>query len=198
MYSKALLSSVAILSLSGFGYANADEPTEDLIAQCASQTDAELRIACLEAALRGEAFAPSSPVAPETKAAPIEKVEAVTLPSAPIKTVTNPAPMTGGAEAEELGAEQVRARAPVRQAEIREATRQSFTVSSTRTVPYEKLEITLANGQVWRQIKGDSQKVRIPRKHRNNLTAEIWNAPISGYKLRLAELKRTIRVERLK
>ena len=60
----------------------------------------------------------------------------ITPPAAPIKTVTNPAPITGGAEAEELGAEQVRARAPVRQAEIREATRQSFTVSSTRTVPY--------------------------------------------------------------
>ena len=167
--------------------------------RCAAETDTEQRIACLEAALRGETV-PAAPTAeiveaeaPKPTDQPVQAEAAAPIVAAP------PAPVTTTAAAPELGAEQVAARTASRQTAPKpQADKQAFSVRSTRTVPYEKLEVSLANGQVWRQIKGDSQKIRIPRKYRENLNVEIWSAPVSGYKMRLTELNRTIRVERLR
>lgn len=141
----------------------------------------------------------AEPVAPETAAQTVETVEAPAAPTAPV-VAANPTPVvTEVAEKEpELGSEQVAARTATRETTSTPNERQAFAVVSTRTVPYEKLEVTLANGQVWRQIKGDTQKIRVPRKYRSSLDVEIWRAPVSGYKMRLTDLRRTIRVERLR
>ena len=68
-------------------------------------------------------------------------------------------------------------------------------VASYDTVPYEKLLVTLENGQIWRQIKGDTQKIRVDLKR--NQTVDIEESSLSGYKLHLNEMRRTIRVERV-
>ena len=56
--------------------------------------------------------------------------------------------------------------------------------------------MTLENGQVWRQIKGDTQQVRVDLER--NQTVDIEESSLGGYKLRLNEMRRTIRVERVK
>lgn len=198
MVRKSLISSTLIVfSLSNaFAIAQAEDNANDIIARCAAELDPGKRIACLEAALQGG----TPPSATERAAGPTVNVNPSEQPKS--ESAAQPQSTSSVAQAEsapELGAEQVAARtATPRSTPKPDVEKQQFAVVSTRTVPYEKLEISLANGQVWRQIKGDNQKIRIPRKHRDDLTAEIWRAPVSGYKLRLTELRRTIRVERLK
>jgi len=198
MLRKSLISSTLIIfALSNdFAIAQAEDNANEIIARCAAEQDQVKRIACLEAALQREA----GPTAVEQTAAPTIKNNTSELTTTKSAASTQSASTVKEvATSPELGAEQVAARTPMpRDTQSPDLERQQFAVVSTRTVPYEKLEISLANGQVWRQIKGDNQKIRIPRKHRDDLTVEIWRAPVSGYKLRLTELRRTIRVERLR
>lgn len=188
--------------------AQSPDEAADAIERCAIENDPAKRIACLEAALRG---APATPLPVASTEETMEPQAVVPEPKTPVTdTITETMPPNIVAEApsaptapvtseRELGAEQVAARTATRQnTPSAEAEKQVFQVTSSRTVPYEKLEVSLSNGQVWRQIKGDNQKIRVPRKYRDSLSVEIWSAPFSGYKMRLTELKRTIRVERLK
>jgi hypothetical protein len=195
---------MGISALSLMASASAQDAASGAIERCASEANAELRIACLEAALRGETPAEVSATALQDPTQSTEPPVATVLPALPERVVETPvadAPppvaSASASEAPELGAEQVAARTISRETTL-PAARQTFTAVSTRTVPYEKLEVTLANGQVWRQIIGDTQRIRIPRKYRDMLSVEIWEAAVSGYKLRLTDLKRTIRVQRIK
>ena len=132
-----------------------------------TSTDAD-RIACLEAALLAQ-----SPVAPQ-----------------PV------APQAAAQAPQGIGAEQVIARKQTR-AEILDAlaVANGLAVAKYELVPYERLLITLENGQVWRQIKGDTQTVRVDLD--KNQTVDISESSLGGYKLRLNEMRRTIRVERV-
>jgi len=202
---SVLLGSAAVAPIA---IAQSPDQAADAIERCAIETDPAKRIACLEAALRGAPVAqsPETPteeiIAPEAaEPEPMTPVTDTITETAPPSIIaeTPSAPAAPVTSAPELGAEQVAARTATRQnTPSAEVERQVFQVTSTRTVPYEKLEVSLSNGQVWRQIKGDTQKIRVPRKYRDGLSVEIWSAPVSGYKMRLTELKRTIRVERLK
>ena len=96
-----------------------------------------------------------------------------------------------------IGAEQVIARQQTR--EERQASldqEQGLAIASYSYVPYRRLVVTLENGQVWRQIKGDNQYFRVDLKR--NQTADITESGLGGYKLRLNEIRRTIRVERVR
>jgi hypothetical protein len=95
-----------------------------------------------------------------------------------------------------IGAEQVIARNQTSE-DIEDALQHEsgLRVASYEIVPYERLLITLENGQVWRQIKGDTQKIRVDLKR--NQTVDIRESKISGYTLRLNEMRRVIRVERI-
>lgn len=93
-----------------------------------------------------------------------------------------------------LGAEQVESRRE--RAEKKPDAATGLRVASYATVPYQRLQVTLENGQVWRQIEGDVQRFRVDLKR--NQTVDIVTAPISGYRLRLNEINRTIRVERIR
>jgi len=92
-----------------------------------------------------------------------------------------------------IGAEQVRARQ--RATETLEAAR-GLPVERYETVPYRRLQVELANGQVWRQIDGDTQRIRVDLER--NRTVDIERSALGGYRLRLNELGRTIRVERIR
>ena len=99
-------------------------------------------------------------------------------------------------EPEGIGASQVVARTQTKEEKLASLEKaEGLVVAGYDTVPYEKLLVTLENGQVWRQINGDTQKIRVDLKR--NQTVNIEESSLSGYKLRLNEMRRTIRVERV-
>jgi hypothetical protein len=69
-------------------------------------------------------------------------------------------------------------------------------VAEYSEVPYQRLQIELENGQIWRQISGDRQHLRVNLLR--NQTVDIDESGIGAYKLRLNELQRTIPVERIR
>ena len=155
----------------------AAEAPEDVVARCALKVDLSDRVACLEGAILG---------APAVAAEEPQAVVAVV------------APKPEAVEDTSLGAEQVASRKPNKDRGSSENERSTFTVASSRTVPYKKLEVTLENGQVWVQRNGDSRDIYVPKRFRDSLTVEIYRASLGGYRMHLKEIKKTIRVRRLK
>ena len=183
--------------------------------QCELAVSAELRIACLERALQ-EAYgaagpsdspaatdasplqletrpgderagpAESSAAAPEEHAAQAEGSDTGSAPER-IEPVSR--------SAESLGSEQVTARERSRRA-AEEPARMVAKVRHFDVVPYQRLQVELDNGQIWRQIQGDTQRITIRRNR--DVTADVWESNMGGYQMRLNEIGRTIRVERLK
>lgn len=156
-----------------------------VIEHCRKTSSDADRIACLEAALLAqdnEMHAES-----ELQAAPIESASAVAEADAPPAA---DAPIG-------IGAEQVIARNQTQEeilADLQQA--QGLRVKSYAQVPYQRTEVTLENGQVWRQIKGDTQVLRVDLKR--NQTVDIDESSLGGYRLRLNEMRRTIRVQRVR
>jgi hypothetical protein len=155
---------------------------QSVVEHCRQTSSDADRIACLEAALLAREPVPQ---AASQAASPAASQEA--LPAAP-----QAAPQAAAG----IGAEQVIARSQTR-AEKREALagESGLAVSQYEVIPYERLLITLENGQVWRQIKGDTQSVRVNLE--KNQTVDISESALGGYKLRLNEMRRSIRVERV-
>ena len=138
-----------------------------------TSSDAD-RIACLEAAL-------------------LANEPAAVVPQAEVEDATDKAPEAPVG----IGAEQVVARTQTEEGRIEELEKaRGLAVASYATVPYEKLQVTLQNGQVWQQIVGDTQKIRVDLKR--NQTVDIEESSLSGYKLRLNEMRRTVRVKRIR
>ncbi|MGI9270641.1 MAG: hypothetical protein ACR2QT_02605 [Woeseiaceae bacterium] len=148
---------------------------QSVIEHCRNTSSDADRIACLEAALLAK-----EPVVSREPASPIV---------APVQTT--------GPEPEGIGADQVVARTQTQEQRLEELEKaEGLVVASYATVPYEKLQVTLQNGQVWRQIVGDTQKIRVSLKR--NQTVDISESSISGYKMQLNEMRRSVRVERVK
>lgn len=146
---------------------------QSVIDHCRNTSSDADRIACLEAALLGREVEPAPA---ETPADPAE-------PAKP--------------EVVGIGADQVIARNQSQQermASLEEA--RGLGVASYGKVPVGRLLVTLENGQVWRQIKGDTQEFRVDLER--NQTVDIEESPLGGYRLRLNEMRRTIRVERVR
>jgi len=181
-YTKRALTPFCLLLFSNSTFAQ--QAVIDHCKQTSSDTD---RIACLEAALLGKASEPAAaaqidPPSMEINAGPAD--DAVE-PAASSETVV-----------EGIGASQVIARNETREEQLAKLEKASgLTVTRYETVPYRKLQITLENGQIWRQIKGDTQDIRVDLKR--NQTVDIEESSLSGYKLHLNEMQRTIRVERV-
>lgn len=187
---------------------------QDVIAQCAAEEDADLRIKCLEDALRASAPTdavdtvaeepvPVVPIAPAPQPTP----PIVETPSAPEVANVAPVPAHSPAPsptapvatrlAPELGAEQVAARNATAQTErIEETERGVFAIALVEDIYPGKLRVTLQNGQVWQQIQGDSQRFDLDTDDVSGV--EIWKSRLGGYKLRLTDQRRTLRVSRLR
>ena len=136
-----------------------------VVDHCKNTSSDADRIACLEAALLGK----------EITAEPVAEV---------------------AIEPEGIGASQVIARTQTQEEKLESLEKaEGLVVASYDTVPYEKLMVTLENGQIWRQITGDTQLIRVDLKR--NQTVNIEESSLSGYKLRLNEMRRTIRVQRV-
>ena len=177
MVLKTCIVSGVALGVMSATSAFATEAPEDVIARCALNADLSDRVACLEGALLGATE--TTPETPEVAVAVI-------------------APKTAEPEDTSLGAEQVASRASNKERGNSENERSTFAVASTRTVPYKKLEVTLENGQIWVQSNGDSRDIYVPKRFRDSLTVEIYRASLGGYRMHLKDIKKTIRVRRLK
>ncbi len=216
------LAAIALTSLASVSSAD-----EGAIERCREAASADERIACLEAALSAADESPADKVVDQQSAmtapasvpslpGPADDDVATTEESdAALSTSSDAMPTTpqstpvadAAAEARDavkpvqpplqsekaLGAEQIRSRA---EAEAELAFESSLAVAGYTHFPHMRLEVRLANGQVWRQIKGDTQEVRATL--RKNQTVDIEQSSLGGYKLRLNEMRRTIRVRRIK
>ena len=197
---------IAILAMANAAAAVAQQTVIDRCKQTSSDAD---RIACLEAALLGkevvaakEAEEQIDPPSMEQNAGPqVEETPATMAVAAAVPVEEAPAERTPeppvAPAPEGIGAEQVIARNQSAQGGQREPEQvRNLRVAGYDKVPYERLVVLLENGQVWRQIKGDTQRIRVNLKR--NQTVDISEASMSGYKLRLNEIRRTIRVERVR
>ena len=166
----------------------------DPVAACRQNTTNAARIACLEAALAERLDTDSADSPPDAR----DRSAGQGRSSRPY------APSSGAPEADEaparapapdgIGARQVRQRGQPAGAEL-EAVR-DLRVAGYTQVPDRRLQIELENGQVWRQIAGDSQRLRADL--RRNQTVDIEETRLGGYRLRLNEMNRTLRVERIR
>jgi hypothetical protein len=171
-----------------------------VIRQCSALTDKDARIACLEDALRrtddsgdsAAAVAETSTAAREAKSAPRE------APAEPAATVPPPAPESAvspghDGTADTLGAEQVR------DYDRRDADdRVMATVVAFDYVRYQRLRVQFDNGQVWRQVDGDRVDVSRELDADATFDVEVWKTGLGGYRMRIVELDRTLRVQRLR
>lgn len=179
-------------------------------------SNTDLQIACLEAALEAAYRLRSAPVSAPA-AAPsglgaeqVERREAQSATGAPgLLSRLNPfnrdedetaeasAPDAAGASG--LGAEQVNyRRGSTRDIPQTSRGRLDSAVASFRSLPYQRLEVTLENGQVWRQIRGDSQDVVDRMRQSQTYSVTISESQFGGYELRIHDMARTIRVERIR
>jgi hypothetical protein len=175
------LTALSIGTLVAAAFAAAAAAQESVIEHCRKAASDAERIACLEGALVEKSAAAAGP--PEDTPLPARQ---------PGESDTSPR-----MEEEGIGARQVQLRN--RSGADLEASLESargLRVTRYSEVPYRLLQVELENGQVWRQIVGDTQRLTVDPQR--NQTVDINESGISGYKLRLNELERTIRVERIR
>ena len=171
-----------LLACSSLAFASAVAAGQQaVIERCKQTSSKDDRIACLEAALLVQEPVESkqtAPVVPEPSPAP-EPTPAVTDAT------------------EEVGVEQVVARTQTQEERIAALKRaRGLAVAKYDELAHGRLQVTLENGQVWRQIRGDTQTVNATLK--KNQTVDISESSLGGYKLRLNEMQRTIRVQRIR
>jgi hypothetical protein len=218
--SNATLSlSIGAAALALIGATGAATAQDRAIEQCRQMSNEELRIACLEAALK-EAYRAGPATGDEMDRAGTER-EADAVPAeppvkgekredagdssqdrvAPTSPVSSEPQRDGASDAvvgerNDLGSEQVETRQRSRARDAGDEARLVAGVSAVTTVPYRRLQVTLDNGMIWRQIEGDVQRLRIDDEDAS--TVEIWETRLGGYKLKFNGLGRTIRVQRVR
>lgn len=177
------LAAAAPLAL-GVAVAQGDQNTAaDAAIACLDIEDTEARLACLESA------------AQELKATRVRRETAEE--SAAAEAATAPVVAAESASEEELfGAE---ALASTKKA-VREKDRTARLTSKVVEFRVNRLgDITavLENGQVWRQLSGDSTMIRLPNKDKV-FTVTIKRGPLGNYMMKVNEIGRSIRVRRIK
>lgn len=94
--------------------------------------------------------------------------------------------------ADGLGAEQLAVRAGV---DRDTPNVEAMIVSSERVHP-NRLQVVLDNGQIWRQIEGDTQIVTL--RNGDPVAVEMWSSGFGGFRMRMPGIGRTLKVERLR
>ncbi|MEM1176295.1 MAG: hypothetical protein AAGA33_14265 [Pseudomonadota bacterium] len=190
-----------LIAFTGLILGTSASAQEQIVERCKQTSSKDDRIACLEAALLMRDGTEATQIDPPS----------ITLSSGTADTkssraaATDSAPVSAAAEATNsqqqppsgIGAEQVIARQQT-QEERNAALQRSekLAVASYRELAFGRLQVTLENGQVWEQIKGDTRKVRADL--RKNQTVNIEESSFGGYKLRLNEMRMEIRVRRIR
>ena len=180
----------------------------DPYAACAGIVSADDRLACYDAAsMRGRLAAPSAAEPGEGAVAgaatdqsgrlgvsgsPVAVADAPPLPATPPAPLRQPLPVPATPAA------------PVEDASRFGFTRQEAARTDSITAPIaeltlgrdKKARIVLTDGQVWRQVAGDSVSLRVPRGDQPQ-EATIRRAAMGSFKMRIEPLGKTIRVKRV-
>lgn len=93
-----------------------------------------------------------------------------------------------------LGAEQVTGRSDSRETD-EDVRVQASIVNITEWVPGVN-QFELDNGQVWRQLGGDTQQVRLGRS--DSHAVELFGSWAGGYRMRIPSQRQTVMVERIR
>jgi len=178
---RAGLAALAVVAAGGMTPVHAQAPGQ----ACAGLAGAE-QVDCLRALLaetqdalrRAEQALGSTPATPAPAPAP------------------QPAPAAPVSAADSLGAEQAARRTGAPAAASSDAQRIPAVIVATQRTHPNRLQMRLENGQVWRQTQSDTQIVDLPENER--IAAEIWKSGFGGYRLRLTDMGRILKVERLR
>jgi hypothetical protein len=172
---------------------------------CSAKTNAKERLACYDAIAQrlraGEAVA--APVAAPAAPAPVAAAPAAPAPVAAAPVVpapvaaapaAAPAPVAAPAPEAQFGAEALKK-------ETRAATGQPEPLDEIHGViaklafsPIGRAIVTLDNGQVWRQVEGDTDRF----KGKEGETATIERALLGSYSLTVQGRNQMIKVQRVR
>lgn len=177
-----MILSTAALCGSAFAQSAKDRAADAAIA-CLDVDEADARLDCLENAAR------------DIKATRIRRETAEESAAADAAG----APMIAADEASEEDLFGAEALASTKKAvrEKNDKARLTAKVVEFRVNPVGDITAELANGQVWRQLSGDSAVVRIPNKDKV-FSVTIKRGPLGNYIMKINELNRSIRVRRIK
>ena len=164
---------VSLLAATGVG---APALAQGLAGECASLSGAE-EVECLRQTL-------------------VRTQEALTRAEQALQAADAPHEAAADAQAAAaLGAEQAARRAGVPTAKAEAQRFSTLIVASERVYP-NRLQVSLENGQTWRQIQGDTQLVELSGE--TPVSAEIWRSGFGGYRMRLPTIRRVLKVERIR
>lgn len=165
------------------------------LAQSDQNAAADAAIACLDIGESATRLACLEGAAQELRATRVRRESAEE--SAAADAATAPVVAAEGASEDDLfGAEALASSKEARREKDR-TTRLTSKVVEFRVNQRGDITAVLENGQIWRQLSSDSSNILLPKKDKV-FTASIKRGPIGNYMMTINELKRTIRVRRIK
>ncbi|MGD2133526.1 MAG: hypothetical protein PVI23_12095 [Maricaulaceae bacterium] len=195
----------AIAVLAAMGGATAHAAAQDgTVERCRAEPTIEAQLACLEAAVAAYegVEAGETPAAPVLDAPASNTIQPPTSanPASAIPAPISPPPSSASEVIEQpegLGAEQVVARMPPAQRPPEEEVQpETAHIVAHDIHGYDQLEVTLDNGQVWRQLQGDRTRVRL--RGDDPIAVTITPSRFGGYRMHISEPRREIQVERIR
>lgn len=182
LFALALVAASPFIAGAALAQSAADKATDAAIA-CLDIADPTERLSCLESATREIA---ATRVRPETA----EESAAAEASGAPIIASEN------ATEEELFGAEALSATKHAKR-EKDKKQRLEAKVVEFRVDPFRNVTAVLDNGQVWRQLSGDSEVVHLPKSDKV-FSVTIKKGGLGNYRMKINELGRWIRVRRIK
>lgn len=180
-----------LLAISGV-QAAAPSDLPGALGKCAAIADSQGRLACfddLARAVNPPAVEPSMHIAaPAAPTAPVVEHKETGFGANGIAPQTSP---------QQFGSE----RLPQTPAQEAEKPKEIDSITATLTEyaknPFGKFIVFLDNGQIWRQLQGDSGEARFNRNPKDNKVA-ISRALFGSYSMLLNDSAKTYKVERIK
>jgi len=187
MLARLFLISLVTISVSAPVYGNDDSEKEilDTVACLNIENDAA-RLSCLDTAARALKSTRIVREADEEKLADSTKNQPAPTQSSSTATI-----------AQGFGSEDLKSTRVNREKSLPKVLESQIVEIKIRK--NKKLTLTLANGQVWRQLNADNHRIIIPKKTNDKIfTAKIKRTSIGSYFLKVVEKGQTIRVQRIK
>ena len=185
----------ALTRLAAAAVAGACVAVSAALAQSAENAAADAAIGCLDIESAEERLACLEGAAKELKATRVRRETAEE--SAAAEALTAPVVAAESATEEDLFGAEALASTKNAAREKDRTTRLASQVVEFRVNPYGDITAVLENGQVWRQLSSDNAIVRIPNKEKV-FTVSIKRGALGNYVMTINELKRSIRVRRIK